>query len=106
MDGKSSLAGTTHARKKGTATAPKNPREYYHGLLAVAAGLNLPRREWQTPREHQSTLRAVLPVEPVAHIIDCFQSDHYGRVAAGEAELDLLKQDWGIINEFLGKREQ
>ena len=93
-------------RKKGTAADPRNPREYYHGLLAVAAGLNLPRREWQTPKEHQSTLRGVLPVEPVAHIIDCFQSDHYGHVAAGEVELDRLKQDWEVINEFLGKREQ
>ena len=93
-------------RKKGTAADPRNPREYYHSLLTVAAGLNLPRREWQTPREHQSTLRGVLPAEPVAHIIDCFQLDHYGHVAAGQVELDRLKQDWEVIHEFLGEQDQ
>ncbi len=93
-------------RKKGPAADPRNPREYYHGLLTVAAGLNRPRREWQTPREHQSTLRGVLPAEPVAHIIDCFQSEHYGHVEAGQVELDRLKQDWEDLNEFLKTREQ
>ena len=93
-------------RKKGNTAAPQNPREYYHGLLSVAEGLNRPRREWQTPREHQSTLREILPAEPVAHIIDCFQLDHYGQVEAGQADLDRLKRDWEGINEFLSKREQ
>ena len=93
-------------REKGTAADPRNPREFYHGLLAVAAGLNLPRREWQTPREHQSTLTGVLPVEPVAHIIDSFQSDHYGHVAAGDAELNRLQRDWEEINAFLLKRDE
>ena len=93
-------------RKKGTTEDPRNPREYYHGLLTVAAGLNLPRREWQTPREHESTLKGVLPAEPVAHIVDCFQLDHYGHVAAEQVELDRLKQDWADINEFLWKREE
>ena len=93
-------------RKKGTAAEPQNPREYYHGLLTVAARLNRPRREWQTPREHQSTLVGVLPAEPVAHIIDCFQSDHYGHVAAGQVELDRLQQDWEHIIEFRLGQEQ
>ena len=100
-----SLANVAH-RRKATAADPQNPREYYHGLLAVAAGLDLPRQEWQTPREHQSILREVLPVEPVAHIIDSFQSDHYGHVAAGQMELDRLRRDWEVINEFLLNREQ
>ena len=94
-------------RKKGSAADPRNPRnprEYYHGLLAVAAGLNRPRQEWQTPREHQGILRGVLPAEPIAHIIDCFQSDHYGHVEAGQVDLDRLQQDWEDINEFLGER--
>ena len=34
------LAIVTH-RKKSTDTEPRNPREYYHGLLAVAAGFEL-----------------------------------------------------------------
>ena len=93
-------------RKKRSAADPLNPREYYHGLLTVAARLNRPRREWQTPTEHQSTLEGVLPAEPVAHIIDCFQSDHYGHVAAGQVELDRLQQDWEHINEFPMGREQ
>jgi len=92
-------------RRKATAINPQNPREYYHGLLSVAAGLDLPRRQWETPREHQSTLMKVLPMEPVAHIIDSFQLNHYGNVAVGQAELDRLKRAWEVINEFLSKRE-
>jgi hypothetical protein len=85
---------------KGT-TDPSTPREFYHGLLALAAKLGSPRLEWQTPKEHQRTLLDLLPREPVGRIVDAFQISHYGQVTANDRELDRLRQDWSTLNEFL-----
>tara|TARA_B100000315_G_scaffold254695_1_gene296304 strand:+ start:640 stop:2052 length:1413 start_codon:yes stop_codon:yes gene_type:complete len=91
------------AKQPKGATDPSNPREFYHGLLALAAKLGRPRQEWQTPKEHQHTLLGLLPGEPVDRIVDAFQLSHYGRVPANERELDRLRQDWTTLNELPGE---
>ena len=88
------------------AVEPSDPREFYYYLLAAADQLEHPRREWQTPKEHQNTLQEVLPIAPVAHIVDRFQSVHYGQYEADEAEVDRLRRDWAAINEFLWEQGQ
>jgi hypothetical protein len=89
------------ARRPKGAPDPNNPREFYHGLLALAARAGCPRLEWQTPREHQHALLGLLPLEPVGRIVDAFQLSHYGQVAANDRELDHLRQDWSTLNTFL-----
>ncbi|MDP6228545.1 MAG: DUF4129 domain-containing protein [Dehalococcoidia bacterium] len=101
----SSLPVVGAKRSKGIAD-PSNPREFYHGLLALTAKMGNPRLEWQTPKEHQHTLVGLLPREPVGRIVDAFQISHYGQVAANDRELVRLGQDWSALNEFLEERER
>ncbi len=79
--------------------APRNPREVYHALLLLAQRLGRPRREWQTPREHQGLLQGVLPAEPVGLIVTDFQLVHYGQGRVDDAELARLLQAWAALNQ-------
>ncbi|MDP6548750.1 MAG: DUF4129 domain-containing protein [Dehalococcoidia bacterium] len=99
----SSLPAVSSKEPKG-ATEPSNPREFYHGLLALATKLGCPRLEWQTPKEHQRFLLGLLPREPVDRIVDAFQLSHYGRVAANDREINRLRQDWSVLSEFVAER--
>ena len=93
-------------RREARASEPANAREFYHRFLEVAERLGRPRWEWETPKQHQSAMRALLPREPMARIIDAFQTFHYGGTEIDNAELAGLRQDWTAINEFLVEQER
>ena len=85
---------------------PSNPQEFYYGLLTLAEGLDHPRQNWQTPKEHERTLGEVLPMSHVTPIVDSFQSAHYGQLEANEAEVEELRREWASITEFLWRRDR
>lgn len=85
---------------------PANAREFYHRFLDVAEKLGRPRWAWETPKQHQSAMRALLPRDPMARIIDAFQTFHYGRSEVDQGELVILRQDWASINEFVAEQER
>ena len=93
-------------RRAENATEPANAREVYHRFLEVAETLGRPRWDWETPKQHQSAMRALLPREPVARIIDAFQTSHYGQSEIGQGELMNLRQDWVAISEFAAEEER
>jgi len=86
-------------------TDPASPRDFYHELLALTARLGHPRREWETPKQHQGSIRDLLPNEPVSRIVDAFQISHYGQVAPSRGELTMLRQDWEAITGFSREAE-
>ncbi|MSQ06391.1 MAG: DUF4129 domain-containing protein [Dehalococcoidia bacterium] len=83
----------------GRRVVPRDPREVYHALLLLAQRLGRPRREWQTPREHQGDLQGVLPAEPVGRIVSGFQLAHYGQGQVDDAEMARLLQAWAALNQ-------
>ncbi|PKB80114.1 MAG: hypothetical protein BZY88_09805 [SAR202 cluster bacterium Io17-Chloro-G9] len=85
---------------------PGTPREFYHGLLRLAQGIGQPRREWQTPKEHQWDLKDLMPDNPVNRIVDGFQSAHYGHQESSEEDIDYLRRDWLEIKEYLTREER
>jgi hypothetical protein len=94
--------------KEGSARArrdPRDPREFYHALLGLAERVGQPRKDWETPREHQRALVGLLPADPVASIVEGFQSYHYGRSELDAPEIERLNQDWQALNEFLRQKE-
>jgi len=98
--GGSKLAG------RGGNRDPRTPREFYHGLLVLAEGLGHPRRQWQTPREHEWDLGELLPAGPVASIVEGFQLSHYGDVEAGQTEIESLRREWQAIKQHLEDQER
>jgi hypothetical protein len=86
--------------------APRDPRELYHSFLLMAEELGHPRREGQTPREHQQRLEWVLPPEPVSHIVDGFQSVYYGQGQVNEGQMQGLLQDWQSLQNFVIERQR
>ena len=84
---------------------PATPREYYHGFLGLAARLGRPRRDWETPNEHQRSLWGLLPSDPVYRIVQRFQRSHYGREERDDAGLESLREDWTELNEFVDRED-
>ena len=80
---------------------PATPREVYHGLLGLAARLGRPRRDWDTPNEHQRGLWGILPADSVYRIVQRFQRSHYGGHEQDDTGLESLREDWTEINEFV-----
>ena len=93
-------------RKGSRSSEPSNAREFYHRFLEVAEKLGRPRWEWETPKQHQSAMRALLPRDPMARIIDAFQNFHYGHSEIDQGELVILRQEWAAINEYLAEQER
>jgi hypothetical protein len=87
-------------------SAPRNPRELYYSFLVLAEELGYPRREWQTPKEHQRTLGWLLPPEPVGHIVDGFQLVHYGHGQIDDGRMQQLLKDWSAIRQFVTDQQQ
>ncbi len=85
---------------------PRNPRELYHSLLALAEQLGQPRRDWQTPKEHQRALQELLPLEPVGRIVDGFQSVHYGCGRVVPGDMDRLLLDWAAVRQHVSQQHQ
>ena len=85
---------------------PLTPREFYHGLLRLAGRAGRPKSEWETPKEHQRALSGLLPADPVAHIVDAFQSAHYGNEEPEQPAADELGEDWQTLNQFLDEQER
>ena len=81
-----------------------SPRDYYHALLEQAGRAGRPKDDWETPREHQRGLAGVLPANPVAHIVDEFQSAHYGAAILNPELLERLEEDRLALEEFLRQR--
>ena len=94
------------AGRKSEARQPRTPREVYYAMLALAVDLGQPRREWQTPREHQWDLQELMPVARVAGIVNSFQQACYGDIEAGEEELASLQADWQAIKEHLAQQRE
>ncbi len=86
--------------------APRDPREFYHALLRLAARRGRGRQEWQTPREHEGTLEGALPEGPVGRIVDDFQIVYYGSSQVSDDEIVQLRQDWTAINEYVEEQER
>ena len=80
---------------------PRDPREFYHALLGLAERLGQPRQDWETPREHQRALIGLLPADPVASIVDRFQSFHYGHSEFEQPVIERLTEDLQVLNEFV-----
>ncbi len=92
-------------RESGGGKEPATPREYYHGFLGLAARLGRPRRDWETPNEHQRGIWGVLPSDPVYRIVQRFQRSHYGRDEGDDAGLEGLREDWTELNEFVDRED-
>jgi hypothetical protein len=105
------LAGWWHKmfpvqeKEPGPGKEPATPREFYHGLLGLASRVGRPRRNWETPNEHQRLLWGFLPTDPVYRIVQRFQRSHYGPVEPDDANLTDLQEDWKEINEFMDREE-
>ena len=93
-------------RRAARASEPANAREFYHRFLEVADRLGRPRWQWETPKQHQSAMRSLLPRDPMASIIDAFQTYHYGGAEPDQGELVRLRQDWAAINDFIAEQER
>ena len=98
------LAGLGRRTPRGP--TPRNPREFYHAMLSLAARRGRPRRDWQTPREHEGGLEGALPQAPVGRIVEDFQAAYYGASEAPEEELAQLRQDWTALNEYVEEQER
>ena len=96
--------GGSKLRGRGNIREPNTPREFYYGLLVLAEGLGQPRRQWQTPREHQWDLQGLMPTGSVAGIVDGFQQVHYGDIEAGQAKIESLRRDWQAIKQYLAEQ--
>ena len=105
------LAGWWHKmfpvqeKNPGGGKVPATPREFYHGFLGLAARLGRPRRDWETPNEHQRGIWGLLPTDPVYRIVQRFQRSHYGRSETGDTGIEDLRQDWKEINDFVDSEE-
>jgi hypothetical protein len=84
---------------------PATPREFYHGFLGLASRLGRPRRDWETPNEHQRGIWGLLPTDPVFRIVQRFQRSHYGRTGSDDAGVEDLRKDWQEIQEFVDQEE-
>ena len=87
-------------------TQPANAREVYHRFLMLSADVGRPKREEQTPKEHQHGLGWTLPPEPVAHIVDGFQDAYYGHTEPPERQMQGLLQDWGNLQQYVADRQK
>jgi hypothetical protein len=74
--------------------------------LRLAGRAGRPKSEWETPKEHQRALSGLLPADPVAHIVDAFQSAHYGNEEPEQPAADELGEDWQTLNQFLDEQER
>jgi hypothetical protein len=92
-------------KEPGPGKEPATPREFYHGFLGLASRIGRPRRDWETPNEHQRLLWGLLPTDPVYRIVQRFQRSHYGPAEPDDANLESLKEDWTEINEFMDREE-
>ena len=93
-------------RKTGNASEPTSAREFYHRFLEVAERLGRPRWEWETSKQHQTAMRALLQRDPMAGIIEAFQTSHYGGTETNQGGLLRLRQDWAAINDFITEQER
>ena len=84
---------------------PATPREFYHGFLGLASRLGRPRRDWETPNEHQRGIWGLLPTDPVYRIVQRFQRSHYGRGESESTDIDDLRNDWKEINGFVDRED-
>ena len=85
---------------------PRTPREFYHGLLRLAVRVGRPKSDWETPKEHQRALTGRLPADPMARIVDSFQSAHYGNEEPEQPAVDKLTEDWQTLNQFLDEQDR
>ena len=84
---------------------PATAREFYHGFLGLAARLGRPRRDSETPNEHQRSLWGLLPTDPVYRIVQRFQRSHYGPKESDDTGLEGLREDWTELNEFVERED-
>ena len=85
---------------------PGDPRELYHRFLGLSADIGAPKGEGQTPKEHEAGLEQLLPPQPVDNIVNGFQSAHYGRWVADEAQMRELLNDWVGIQQYAQSHRQ
>ena len=81
------------------------PREFYHGFLRMASRMGRPRRDWETPNEHQRGLWGLLPTDPVYRIVQRFQRSHYGQRGTDDAGIEDLREDWKELTEFMDQED-
>ena len=81
------------------------PREFYHGFLGMASRMGRPRRDWETPNEHQRGLWGLLPTDPVYRIVQRFQRSHYGQRDTDDAGIEDLREDWKELTEFMDQED-
>ena len=79
----------------------RSPRDYYLALLENAVRVGRPRRESETPREHQRGLSGRLPSDPVARTVDRFQAFHYGSTPVQPEQMERLEADRIELEQFL-----
>ena len=85
---------------------PQNPREVYHRFLTLADDVGHPRKESETPREHQREVGPALPPTPVDRIVTDFQSEHYGHVPVENREMEQLLRDWAVLNQHVAEQKR
>ena len=74
-------------------------------LLRLASRLGRPRRDWETPNEHQRGIWGLLPTDPVYRVVQRFQRSHYGPETSDPGGVEDLRKDWQEINEFMEQEE-
>ena len=83
---------------------PKNAREVYYQFLILTKELGHPRNPGQSPKEHQTNLADLLPIEPVTKIVSEFQDVHYGNPYLEISDMDTLLHNWHIVLNHVGTR--
>ena len=83
---------------------PKNAREVYYQFLILTKELGHPRNPWQSPKEHQTNLADLLPIEPVTKIVSEFQDVHYGNPYLEISDMDTLLHNWHIVLNHIDTR--
>ena len=68
--------------------------------MGLASRFGRPRRDWETPNEHQRGIWGLLPTDPVYRIVQRFQRAHYGPEISSEGDLEDLRKDWREITDF------
>lgn len=83
---------------------PENAREVYYQFLILTKELGHPRNPGQSPKEHQTNLADLLPIEPVTKIVSEFQDVHYGNPYLEISDMDTLLHNWHIVLNHVGTR--
>ena len=74
--------------------------------MLLSEDIGQPKKEEDTPKEHQHQVGWTLPPEPVAHIVDGFQAAHYGQSEVDGGQMRGLLQDLDAVQQHVTERKK